>query len=64
VRGDRSRHSEGSGLGLPIASSLVERMGGSLSLEVDADLFKITLRFALYAPEAEPAPAAEIESPQ
>ncbi len=48
VRGDRSRHTEGSGLGLPIAASLVERMGGTLTLEVDADLFKVTLRFALY----------------
>ena len=64
VRGDRSRHSEGSGLGLPIASSLVERMGGSLSLEVDADLFKITLRFALYEPEPEPAPEPEAASEQ
>ena len=51
VRGDRSRHTEGSGLGLPIAASLVERMGGTLTLEVDADLFKVIVRFALYEQE-------------
>lgn len=53
VRGDRSRHTEGSGLGLPIAASLIERMGGKLTLEVDADLFKVTVRFALYEGEQE-----------
>ncbi|MCC8167927.1 MAG: HAMP domain-containing histidine kinase [Clostridiales bacterium] len=47
VRGDSSRNTEGSGLGLSIAQSLAERMNGTLTLTVDGDLFKATLRFPL-----------------
>ena len=43
VRGDSSRHTEGSGLGLNIAGSLAEIMNGKLTLSIDGDLFKATL---------------------
>ena len=46
VRGDASRSSEGSGLGLSIARSLMELMGGELRLTLDGDLFKAELVFA------------------
>lgn len=45
VRGDSSRHTEGSGLGLSIAQSLTELMNGKLKLDIDGDLFKVTLKF-------------------
>ena len=40
VRGDRSRNTEGSGLGLSIARSLMELQGGALNIQIDGDLFK------------------------
>ena len=45
VRGDSSRNTEGSGLGLSIAQSLTELMHGTMQLDIDGDLFKVTLRF-------------------
>ena len=45
VRGDSSRNTEGSGLGLSIAESLMELMHGKLEVVVDGDLFKVVLRF-------------------
>ena len=46
VRGDSSRNTEGSGLGLNIAKSLMELQKGQLQLLVDGDLFKVTLVFS------------------
>ncbi len=45
VRGDGSRNTEGSGLGLSIAKSLVTLQNGGMTVSTDADLFKVTLVF-------------------
>ncbi len=47
VRGDSSRNTEGSGLGLSIAKSLTELMHGKLELFVDGDLFKVIVSFPI-----------------
>ena len=54
VRGDSSRHTEGSGLGLSIARDLTALQHGSLTLSTDGDLFKAHLVFPIYHPPAEP----------
>lgn len=45
VRGDKSRHMEGNGLGLSIAKSLTELQKGTLDIYIDGDLFKVILTF-------------------
>ena len=47
IRGDVSRNTEGSGLGLSIARSLTELQGGEFRLYLDGDLFKVTIAFPL-----------------
>ncbi len=47
VRGDKSRHMEGNGLGLSIAKSLVDLQGGRMEIVTDGDLFKVTLTFRI-----------------
>lgn len=45
TRGDESRTTEGSGLGLSIAKSLTEAMGGQFKIQLDGDLFKVFIAF-------------------
>ena len=48
IRGEASRTTEGSGLGLSIAKSLTEVQGGSFKIDLDGDLFKVEIRFPEY----------------
>lgn len=45
IRGDQSRQTEGSGLGLSIAKNLVEAQDGEFEIQVDGDLFKAIIKF-------------------
>ena len=54
VRGDSSRNTEGSGLGLNIAKSLVELQQGKFTLAIDGDLFKAVISLPLCMYEESP----------
>lgn len=47
IRGDVSRSTEGSGLGLSIAQTLTELMQGKFEIYLDGDLFRVTLTFPI-----------------
>ena len=47
VRGDASRSTEGSGLGLSIARSLTELQGGTFTIAIEGDLFKASVELPL-----------------
>lgn len=53
VRGEESRSSDGSGLGLSIAKSLLELHGGSITISTEADLFRVTVTLPLAQDEYE-----------
>lgn len=48
VRGDVSRTTEGSGLGLSIAKSLTALQGGAMEINIDGDLFKVSIKMPLW----------------
>ena len=45
VRGDKSRYTEGSGLGLSIAKSLTELQKGKFDIKIDGDLFRVDMEW-------------------
>ena len=47
VRGDKSRTTEGSGLGLSISKSLTELQKGKFNIYLDGDLFKVVIEFKI-----------------
>lgn len=47
VRGDSSRNTEGNGLGLAIAKGFTELQKGKMQVEIDGDLFKVTLEWSV-----------------
>lgn len=61
TRGDTARTTEGSGLGLSIAKSLTELMGGKLHLYLDGDLFRVTVEFPRIAKKERKAEEPEQE---
>ncbi|WP_330555464.1 GHKL domain-containing protein, partial [Clostridioides difficile] len=44
-RGDISRKTDGSGLGLSIAQNIIELENANMEIIIDADLFKVMLTF-------------------
>jgi signal transduction histidine kinase len=48
IRGEASRTTEGSGLGLSIAQGLTNLQGGRFKVDIDGDLFKVTVEIPLW----------------
>ena len=51
-QGDSSHKTEGNGLGLSIAQSMTELQGGSFKIDIDGDLFKVSLSFPVLVEQA------------
>lgn len=64
VRGDTSRNTEGSGLGLSIARNLAELMNGTLRICVEGDLFKAILSFPRETKESSVSTLAAPKEPE
>ena len=63
VRGDQSRSTEGSGLGLSIAGDLIRIQGGTFDIVLDGDLFKVMIVFPIYVPEVKKPEGADAVIP-
>ena len=59
ARGDKSRTTEGSGLGLSIAQGFALACGGDFKIEIDGDMFKAIITFPLYNADSN-APKTEV----
>lgn len=59
IRGDVSRNTEGSGLGLSIARSLTELQAGTFQVYVDGDLFKVVITFSIAGREKQAGGSGE-----
>lgn len=59
IRGDISRSTEGSGLGLSIAKTLTQMQGGKFDLYVDGDLFRVTITFPIVLAKADNDPGED-----
>ncbi len=53
VRGDSSRNTEGNGLGLSIAKSLINLQKGDMHIDIDGDLFKVIIKMPLLKDESD-----------
>ena len=62
VRGDASRNTEGSGLGLYIAKNLTQAQHGEFQIQLDGDLFKIILDFPEYERPSQEETAVPVET--
>lgn len=63
IRGDVSRSTEGSGLGLSIAKNLTVLQHGTFNIYLDGDLFKVTITFDEVAREKKPVPPMTLPEP-
>ncbi len=63
TRGDKSRTTEGSGLGLSIAQGFTIACGGQFDIDIDGDMFKVIIKFHIAAPDPEEREKAEEKQP-
>ena len=61
VRGDKSRNTDGNGLGLSIAKEFTTACGGTFNIKIDGDQFNVIISFPI---ETDTIPEAESVSPE